>query len=60
MEAEEIIIRYYGKPIPVMVDPGKNHPRHERDLLLGWIDKEGHKSPVLKSFPNAKIMAKIE
>lgn len=60
MEHDEIIIRYYLKPIRVMVDPGKNHPRHERDLLLGWIHQGGRKSPVLKSFPNAKIMAKIE
>ncbi|MGR3279631.1 hypothetical protein ACSYAD_31700 [Acaryochloris marina NIES-2412] len=59
MESDEIIIRYYRQPIPVMVDPGQNHRRHERDLLLGWIYQGGHKSPVLNSFPNARIVAKV-
>ena len=60
MESGEIIIRYYRKPIPVMVDPGNNHPQHEHDLLLGWIHQGGHNSPVLKSFPPAKIVAKVK
>lgn len=58
MEPDEIIIRYYRKPIRVMVDPGKNHPRYERDWLLGWICQGEAKSPVLKNFPNAEIVAK--
>lgn len=58
MDSEEMIIRYHIKPIPVMVDPGKHHPRYERDLLLGWIC-EGHcKRPILRKFLKAKIVAK--
>lgn len=60
MGSEEIIIRYYRKPLPVMVDPGKNHPQHEPDLLLGWICQGKDRSPVLKSFPNAVIVAKTK
>ncbi|MGR3279315.1 hypothetical protein ACSYAD_30070 [Acaryochloris marina NIES-2412] len=60
METEEIIIRYYRKPIPVMVDPGQNHRRHEHDLLLGWICQGNDRSPVLKNFPNAEIVAKAK
>lgn len=58
MDADEIIIRYYIEPISVMVDPGKNHPKYERDLLLGWICQGGCRSPVLQKFPNAEIVAK--
>ena len=60
MERDEIIIRYYLKPIPVMVDPGKHRPRHERDLLLGWVCEGKGRRPILKSFPNAEIVAKAD
>ena len=59
IESEEIIIRYYLDPVPVMVDPGKNYPNNERDLLLGWICEGKGRRPVLKKFPNAKLMNKI-
>ncbi|WP_041661564.1 hypothetical protein [Acaryochloris marina] len=58
MERVEIIIRYYRKPIRVMVDPGKNHPRYERDWLLGWICQGESRTPVLKKYPDAKIVSK--
>ncbi|WP_299405404.1 hypothetical protein [Acaryochloris sp. IP29b_bin.148] len=58
MESDEIIIRYYCPPKPVMVDPGKSHPCYERDLLLGWICQGESKKPVLKEFPDAEIVAK--
>lgn len=60
MKHDEIIIRYYSKPIPVMVDPGKSHPCYERDLLLGWIYQGKTRNPVLKKFPNAEIVAKVK
>lgn len=58
MDSEEIIIRYYSKPIPVMVDPEKDHPSYERDMLLGWVCQGRCKRPVLQKFPNAEIVAK--
>ncbi|QUY45986.1 hypothetical protein [Acaryochloris marina] len=58
MEQDEIIIRYYRKPIRVMVDPGKNHPRYESDLLFGWICQGKARRPVLQKFPDAEIVAK--
>lgn len=60
MERDEIIIRYYRKPMRVMVDPGKNHPRYERDVLLGWICQGGCRSPVLQKFSKAEIVAKAK
>ncbi len=60
MEQNEIFIRYYSKPIPVMVDPGRSHPCYERDLLLGWIYQGKTRNPVLKKFPNAEIVAKLK
>ncbi|ABW33314.1 hypothetical protein [Acaryochloris marina] len=60
MESDEIIIRYYHQPKPVMVDPGKSHPCYEPDLLLGWICKGDSKKPVLKKFPDAEIVAKVK
>ena len=59
-KSEEIIIRYYRKPIHVMVGPGKRHPRHEHDLLLGWVCEGKGRRPILKSFPNAEIVAKAD
>lgn len=59
MESDEIIIRCYRKPIPVMVDPGGNHPQHERDLLLGWICQGENRSPILQNFPDTRIVAKV-
>lgn len=58
MDSEEIIIHYFKKPIPVMVDPGKDHPCYERDVLLGWICQGDYKTPVLKNFPDAEIKSK--
>lgn len=58
MASEEIIIRYYSKPILVMVDPGKGHPSYERDMLLGWVCQGKCRKPVLQKFPNAEIVAK--
>lgn len=60
MNSEEIIIRYYSKPIPVKVDPGEHHPNYERDLLLGWVCQGSSRRPVLQKFPNAKIVAKAK
>ena len=60
MDSEEITIRYYSKPIPVMVDPGKHHSRYERDLLLGWICQGECKSPVLQKFSSGEIVAKAK
>lgn len=58
MASEEIIIRYYSTPIPVMVDPGKGHPSYERDMLLGWVCQGRGKRPILQKFSNAEIVAK--
>lgn len=58
MESDEIIIRCYLNPVPVMVDPGRHHSRYERDVLLGWICQGDYKMPVLKTFPGAEIKAK--
>lgn len=58
MESDEIIIHCYRKPIRIMLDPGKNHPRYERDWLLGWICQGESRTPILKKYPDAKIVAK--
>lgn len=60
MDSDEIVIRYYSKPIPVMVDPGKSHQHYERDLLLGWICQGESRKPVLKKFPKAELVAKVK
>lgn len=60
MDPEEIIIRYYSEPIPVMVDPGKHHPRYEPDFLLGWICQGRCKTPVLQKFSSGEIVAKAK
>ncbi|KAI9129359.1 hypothetical protein ON05_035130 (plasmid) [Acaryochloris sp. CCMEE 5410] len=58
MESDEIIIRYYCPPMPVMVDPGMSHSSYEPDILLGWICQGEHRWPVLQKFPDAEIVAK--
>ncbi|WP_261892375.1 hypothetical protein [Acaryochloris marina] len=60
MDSEEITICYYSEPIPVMVDPGKHHPRYEPDLLLGWICEGSCKRPVLQEFSSGRIVAKAK
>ncbi|BDM83105.1 hypothetical protein AM10699_59660 (plasmid) [Acaryochloris marina MBIC10699] len=60
MESDEIIIRCYCPPKPVMVDPGRSHPCYEPDLLLGWICQGESKKPVLKKFPDVEIVAKVK
>lgn len=58
MKSEEIIIHCFPKPIRVIVDPGKHHPRYEQDELIGWICQGEGRAPVLKKYPGAKIMSK--
>ena len=56
---DEILLRYYLYPIPVIVVPQRDHSKYEPDTLLGWIYIGNCNTPVLKNFPGADIVAKV-